>query len=147
MPSLFVSWSHSLDVREAAEWSWQTGINLTSPNSNPFLGQLCVLISSVLMLALNSTGIILYMCPANQKWRYKFVQCLHCILFQYRSDTDSDSDNDLFTINTIRYILCNLEYFAVCGEGFPKHFLELHYCKVNKIVQIFITHSFDISSA
>ena len=62
---------------------------------------------------------------------------------------DSDSDNDLFTINTIRYIsmACDKEYLTVCGERIPQRFIELHDFKVNKIVNTFNKHSFNISSA
>ena len=60
-------------------------------------------------------------------------------------DIDIDIDNDLFTINTIRYIsmACNKEYFMVCGERIPQRFIEL---QINKTVNTFNKHSFNISS-
>ena len=56
---------------------------------------------------------------------------------------DLDLDNDLFTINTIRYIsmACNKEYFMVCGERIPQCFIEL---QINKTVNTFNKHSFNI---
>ena len=42
---------------------------------------------------------------------------------------------------------CNMEYFMVYGERVPQRFIELHDSKVNKIVNTFNTHSFNISSA
>ena len=54
-----------------------------------------------------------------------------------------------FTINTIRYIsmACNKEYFMVCGKRIPQRFIELHHFKVNKIVNTFNKHWFNISLA
>ena len=56
-----------------------------------------------------------------------------------------DLDNDLFNLNTIRYIsmACNKEYFMVCGERIPQRFIEL---QINKTVNTFNKHSFNISS-
>ena len=56
-----------------------------------------------------------------------------------------DLDNDLFNINTIRYIsmACNKEYFMVCGERIPQRFIEL---QINNTVNTFNKHSFNISS-
>ena len=58
---------------------------------------------------------------------------------------DLDLDNDLFTINTIRYIsmACNKEYFMVCGESTPQRSIEL---QINKTVNTFNKQSFNISS-
>ena len=60
-------------------------------------------------------------------------------------DLDLDLCNDLFTINTIRYIpmACNKEYFMVCGERIPQRFIEL---QIIKSVNTFNKHSFNNSS-
>ena len=60
----------------------------------------------------------------------------------------ADSDNDLSIMNTMTYIsvACNMAYFTVCWERIPQHFIELHDSKVNKIVNTFNIHSFNISS-
>ena len=61
------------------------------------------------------------------------------------ANTFLDLDNDLFTINTTRYIsmACNKEYFMVCGERIAQRFIEL---QINETVNTINRHSYNISS-
>ena len=51
------------------------------------------------------------------------------------SDSDSDSANGLFYMNTMKYIsmACDVEYFTVFTERISQRFVELHDSKVNTL--------------